>query len=302
MIGSDTFIIVALRCTEKRTSSARARAICAVRNSRRGPTCITVASTTSPASTGIDSFSTVVVPSEATCSTRREPGDSITTDCSLERKSSAVMCDTLVFESGDHAPIECGCFSRVLLHGQRGPAVGVALAQHRVHGRALHPVVPPADAALLVGLGVVGVVRHSEAQALQLGDRRLQLRDRRRDVRQLDDVRLGMHGELAQLAQRVTDPLVLPQVLRELGEHAPGEGDVARLHRHPGHTGVRLDDRQEGVGRQQRRLVGEGVDDRGFGVRHSANLPTQAAAAPGRLRSPPWRSEPGSKTSPSSSP
>ena len=110
MIGSDTFIIVALRCTEKSTSSAWARAICAVRNSRRGSTCMTVASTTSPASTGIDSFSTVVVPSEATCSTRREPGDSITTDCSLERKSSAVMCATLVFESDDHAPIECGCF------------------------------------------------------------------------------------------------------------------------------------------------------------------------------------------------
>ena len=50
MIGSDTFIIVALRWTENSTPSALARAICAVRNSRSAATCIAVASTTSPAS------------------------------------------------------------------------------------------------------------------------------------------------------------------------------------------------------------------------------------------------------------
>ena len=33
----------------------------------------------------------------------------MTTDFSSERKSSAVMWATLVFESGLHAPIECGC-------------------------------------------------------------------------------------------------------------------------------------------------------------------------------------------------
>ena len=32
----------------------------------------------------------------------------MTADCSFERKSPAVMWATLVFESGDHAPIECG--------------------------------------------------------------------------------------------------------------------------------------------------------------------------------------------------
>ena len=56
MIGSETFIIVALRCTENSTSSALARAIWAARNSRSAATCITVASTTSPASTGTDSL------------------------------------------------------------------------------------------------------------------------------------------------------------------------------------------------------------------------------------------------------
>jgi hypothetical protein len=62
-----------------------------------------VASTTSPASTGTDSRSTVVVPSSPTSSMRSEPVASIDADFSLERKSSAVMCATLVFESGPGA-------------------------------------------------------------------------------------------------------------------------------------------------------------------------------------------------------
>ncbi len=109
MIGSETFIIVAFRCTENSTSSALARAIWAVRNSRRAATRMTVESTTSPASTGTESRSTVVVPSSATSSMRSDPSSLITADFSLERKSSAVMCATLVLESDDHAPIECGC-------------------------------------------------------------------------------------------------------------------------------------------------------------------------------------------------
>ena len=64
-----------------------------------------VASTISPASTGIDSLSTVIVPSRATSSTFRSSAAAKVTDCSLERKSSAPMVATRVFESGDHAPI-----------------------------------------------------------------------------------------------------------------------------------------------------------------------------------------------------
>ena len=63
---------------------------------------------TSPASTGTDSLSTSV-PSSVTSSMRSEPSFSMTVDFSLERKSSASMCATLVFESELHSPIECGC-------------------------------------------------------------------------------------------------------------------------------------------------------------------------------------------------
>ena len=82
-IGSDTFIIVALRWTENSTSSALARSTCAVRNSRRAATCITVASTISPSRTLTFSFSTVVEPSSPVSSMRRSPAFSMTADFSL---------------------------------------------------------------------------------------------------------------------------------------------------------------------------------------------------------------------------
>ncbi len=108
MIGSLTFIIVALRCTENSTSSALARAICSVRNASRAATRMTVASTTSPAWTFRPSLSTVVVPSAATWRIVRVSSAGSTTDCSLARKSSPPMVATLVRLSGLQAPIECG--------------------------------------------------------------------------------------------------------------------------------------------------------------------------------------------------
>ena len=51
-----------------------------------------------------------MLPSSATSSIRSDPSASTTAERSLERKSSAVMWATLVFESADHAPMECGCF------------------------------------------------------------------------------------------------------------------------------------------------------------------------------------------------
>ncbi len=109
MIGSDTFIIVALRWTENSTPSSFARWIWAVRNSRSGPTRMAVASTISWASTGTDSRSTVLLPSSPVSVMVRVSSAGSTADFSEERKSSAVMCATLVFDCGDHAPMRCGC-------------------------------------------------------------------------------------------------------------------------------------------------------------------------------------------------
>ena len=61
MIGSETFIIVAFRWSENSTPWSRASAICSARNVRSAATSMTVESTTSPASTGSESLSTVTV-------------------------------------------------------------------------------------------------------------------------------------------------------------------------------------------------------------------------------------------------
>ncbi len=119
----------------------------------------------------------------------------------------------------------------VVLHRGRGAAVGVALAQDRVDRGSLDLVVAGADVALLVGLRVVRVGRQRVALALQLGDGGLELRDGRRDVRQLDDVGGGRLGQLTELRQGVRDALVLGQVLREQGDDAAGQRDVAGLDR-----------------------------------------------------------------------
>ena len=238
MIGSETFIIVALRCTENSTSSAWARAIWASRNSRSAATCMTVASTISPASTGTD---------VAQHGGRAVGGDELDAQgaVGLDDDRALVGAEVVGGHVGDvglrvRAPRthRVRVLAGVLLDRVRRPAVGVALAQHRVDGRALDPVVAGADVALLVGGRIVRVVRDVVALRLQLGDRRLQLGDRRRDVRQLDDVRLGPLGQLAELGEGVADALVVAQALGEQGQDAPGEGDVARLDGHAGDPGV----------------------------------------------------------------
>lgn len=108
MIGSETFIMVALRCRENSTPSALARATCAVKNSRSAATRMTAASTTSPFRTGTDSRSTVVVPSSPCSSMRSVPSSATTADFSVERKSSTPMVATFVFESAVQAPMRCG--------------------------------------------------------------------------------------------------------------------------------------------------------------------------------------------------
>ncbi len=108
MIGSETFIMVALRCTENSTPSALARATWAARNSFRAAARITEASTTSPASTGTFSRRTVVVPSSPSSSMRRAPSAAITVDFSVLAKSFSPMVATLVLESAVQAPMRCG--------------------------------------------------------------------------------------------------------------------------------------------------------------------------------------------------
>ena len=191
MIGSETFIIVALRCTENSTPSAFARATCAVRNSRSDATRITVASTTSP----VEDRHLLpqhgrgpVVPDQLDAQGRRP----------CEHRGLLVVPEVVGRHVRDVGlrvrgprPHRVRVRARVVLHRERRPAVGVALAQHRVDRRALDGVVRRADRPLLVGRRRLGVVGQVVALLLQLLDRRLELRDRGADVGQLDDVGLA---------------------------------------------------------------------------------------------------------------
>ena len=147
------------------------------------------------------------------------------------------------------------------------PSIGVALAQHRVDRAALDLVVARADVLLLVGRRVLRVVGEGVALRLELGDRGLELRDRGADVRQLDDVGLGRLRQCAQLGQGVAGLLLGRQVVTEQRDDAAGQGDVAGLDVDAGGRRVRLDDRKEGVGGQERCFVGVRVDDRGHAGR-----------------------------------
>ncbi len=198
MIGSETFIIVAFMCTEKRTPRAFASATSRARNASSARRRITAASTISPSSTATPSLSTVTDAVggdvlDAQLARGRRPS----TDCSVERKSSVAHRRHVrprVLRPGAH---RVRVLAREGLHGGGRAAVGVALAQHGVDRAALDRV---------VDLARVLVLRHVVAGVLQLLDRRLQLRDRGRDVRQLDDVRVGRPRQLAELAERVRAP------------------------------------------------------------------------------------------------
>ena len=267
MIGSETFIIVALRCTEKRTPSCWARAICSVRNSRRAATRI---------DGGVDDLT-----GEHRHRLAKDRGRAVVAD-ELDAQRAVLGDDHRLLARaevvGAHVRdvgLRVGApgahrvrvLAGVVLDRQRSAAVRVALAQDRVDGRALGLVVARPGVLLLVGLGVVGVVRQVVPLLLQLVDRGLELRDGGGDVGQLDDVGLGRLRQGTQLGERVVDPLVLAQAIGELGDDPARERDVPRLDVHAGLGGVRLDDRQERVGRQQGRLVRVRVDDLGHGFR-----------------------------------
>ncbi|MCY1530949.1 hypothetical protein D9M68_661580 [compost metagenome] len=149
----------------------------------------------------------------------------------------------------------------VVLDRQRGAAVGVAFTQDRVHGAALDLVVARLDVAFGVVGGGVRVVGQLVALLLQFLDGGLQLRHRGADVGQLDDVGFRLDGQGAEFGEGIAQLLAVFQVVREHGDDAAGEGNVAGLDRDAGGFGEGLDDGQQRTGCERRRFVGEGIDN-----------------------------------------
>ena len=153
-------------------------------------------------------------------------------------------------------------------HCERRAAVGVAFAQHRVHGAAQHLRVAAADRFFGIGLRALRKVGNLESAALQLLDRADQLVLRGADVGQLDDVGVGLQRQSAELGQVVGALLRVGQVVAELAQHTCCDRDVGLDDLDAGRRREGANDGQKGEGRQHRRLVGERVDDRRLGGRH----------------------------------
>ncbi|MNV00274.1 hypothetical protein D3C71_904330 [compost metagenome] len=151
--------------------------------------------------------------------------------------------------------------ARVVLDRQRSATVGVAFTQNRVHGAALDLVVARLDVAFGVVGGRVRIVRQLVALILQFLDGRLQLGHRGADVGQLDDVGVGLDGQGAQLSQGVGQLLAVFEVVREQGDDAACQRNVAGLDRDACGFGECLDDGQQRTGCKRRSFVGEGIDN-----------------------------------------
>mmetsp|Transcript_57240 Transcript_57240/g.134767 ORF Transcript_57240/g.134767 Transcript_57240/m.134767 type:complete len:614 (-) Transcript_57240:306-2147(-) len=92
-----------------------------------------------------------------------------------------------------------GVLLGVCLHRRRHPAVRVALPQHRVHSGSQHLGIQLLVRDFLGRLGVLDIERHVVALLAKLGNAFMQLRHRRADVGQLDDVGLRRLRDFSEL-------------------------------------------------------------------------------------------------------
>ena len=120
--------------------------------------------------------------------------------------------------------------ARIGLDGSRCAAVRIPLTQNRIHGAALHFVIAGLGVCFRITGRRIRIIGNRVSFFLQFLDGRLHLGNGGTDVRQLDDVRGRVLGQLTQVGQLVIDPLLIGQAFRKLGQYPPGEGDVPQLH------------------------------------------------------------------------
>ena len=166
-IGSETFIMVALRCTEKSTSSAWARAICSVTNSRER---------LDVHAGGVDDLAGQHRHRVLEHGDRAVLGDVLDAErvVGVEDHRLLAVAEVAVGHGRDVGARVGGpgahgvrVVAGVLLDRLRRAAVGVALAEDRVDRAALDLVVAGAGVAVVVGLRLVGVGRQFVALGLR---------------------------------------------------------------------------------------------------------------------------------------
>ena len=136
----------------------------------------------------------------------------------------------------------CAC---VILDGVRRAAIGVALADHRIHCAALNAVIAGLGVAFDFGLRFIHVSRDGVALLLQFHDRRLQLRYRRTDVWQLDDVGTRSQAQATEFSERIGNALLRLQTFGEAGDDAASQRNVPQLNRNSCGTREGANDRQK---------------------------------------------------------
>ena len=158
--------------------------------------------------------------------------------------------------------------ARVVFHRERRAAVGIAFAQHRVHGTPGTLGVARSDRLLFVRLGALGIVRDLVTLALQLLDRSYQLRHGGADVGKLDDVGAGQQRQPAQFGQVVRHPLLLGQGFGKLAEDAGRHRDIAGGDVDAGRRCKCTHDGQKRSRGKCRCLISQRVDDGGGRCAH----------------------------------
>ena len=169
---------------------------------------------------------------------------------------------------------------RIALHGSRRAAIGITLTQHRVHRAAKDLRIAVLDRLLVVVARGLRIVREVIALPLQLGDAGDELGHRRRNVRQLDDVRAWVLRERAEQGKVVRHPLFFCQTLGESSQGAGRQRDVAQRYVDVGGAGELLDDRQERMGGECGGFVSVGIDNARRGHCSSSRGKKRHAAAP----------------------
>src|SRR6266545_4915856 len=187
------------------------------------------------------------------------------------------MWATCDLESGPQAASLCGCFPENALteSGERRSEL-----PSRSTGLTALPktLVKRSWSFLSASLLGFSVFRKLVAVRPKLFDRLLDLRNRGRDVGQLDDDGLGVLSQPAQEGQIIRDLLRVGEVVGEIGDNAARERDVARFDLDTRAFEEGANDRQERIAGQCRGLVGQSpLNGRGFSF-HGFSAERSAAA------------------------
>ena len=151
--------------------------------------------------------------------------------------------------------------ARVVLHRLRGAAVGVSFAQHGIDRAPLHLVIALLGLSFLIIPRRIRIIGQGKTLLLQFGDGGFELRDRSADVRQLDDVGLGLEGESAEFRECIGSLLRRREAIGKGRKDPSGQRNVPEFDVDSRVFGEGLDDRQKGISREQRGFVGLGVND-----------------------------------------